>query len=294
MNEKFYTHFNEIYGERWEGLLAALRRAPLQVQRLNRWTLPADLPKNLEPSLEERIPLQLPFCRLHRNENKTEISRHPSGLLEYYVMDPSSVFVAQCLRLENCDLVLDMCAAPGGKTLVLAENMPDTCELWANELSSARRDRLSQVIRQYVPESVRRRIWVKGKDGLKYGIQEPQKFAAILLDAPCSGERHLLENPRELAAWTPQRTRRLAERQYGLASSALLALREGGVLMYSTCSISPRENDEVVEKLLKKNKARSISKFDFQFPEIEKTEFGWQFLPDRCGFGPLYFCQLEK
>ena len=77
-------------------------------------------------------------------------------------------------------------------------------------------------------------------------------FDAVLVDAPCSSERHLLHDPQEMATWTPKRTKQNAKRQLDILLQAIFAARPGGRLLYSTCSISPVENDDVVEKLLKK------------------------------------------
>jgi 16S rRNA C967 or C1407 C5-methylase (RsmB/RsmF family) len=87
----------------------------------------------------------------------------------------------------------------------------------------------------------------------------------------------------------------LAKRQYGLLASALLAAKSGGLIVYSTCALSYEENDGVVERLL----ARKQGDVEVVFknapsPFAEKTSCGWIHLPDRCGFGPLYFSVLKK
>jgi 16S rRNA C967 or C1407 C5-methylase (RsmB/RsmF family) len=123
----------------------------------------------------------------------------------------------------------------------------------------------------------------------------PDEFDRVLADVPCSGERHLFENQSELSLWTEKRTKNLAVRQYSLLSSAWLACKPGGRIVYSTCSISPMENDEVVQKLIKKRKPEILTwsaadNLDF----VEKTEHGYQILPDRSGFGPMYFAVIRK
>jgi 16S rRNA C967 or C1407 C5-methylase (RsmB/RsmF family) len=189
-----------------------------------------------------------------------------------------------------------MCAAPGGKSLVLAEKLNGTGTLICNEYSLNRRQRLIQVMQQYVPREVREKhIWVKGLDGMAYGMRDKGIYDSILLDAPCSGERHLLENPAELKKWSRNRTQKLSQKQYGLLTSALLALSSKGYLLYSTCSISPLENDGVIDHLIKK-KSDTFNVVQIERPHelAEPTEHGWIFLPDRSGFGPLYFCLLQK
>lgn len=277
----FDRHFREIYGERWAALKAALVGGETQVRR----------PNAFSPAVERSI--------------EGSPRRGEDGLLDVYVMDPASILAARALDARPGDRVLDMCAAPGGKSLVLAEALFGggdlSGELIANEPSEDRRERLIKVIQQYVPRDVRDRIFVRGLDGARFGLREPGEFDRVLVDAPCSGERHLLENSAELAEWGPRRTERLAGRQYALLAAAWLAVRSGGRIVYSTCSISPAENDEVVAKLVKKKKAIAVATETLRGAlgldgdaRAEDTEFGLRFFPDRDGWGPIYFAALGK
>jgi 16S rRNA C967 or C1407 C5-methylase (RsmB/RsmF family) len=220
--------------------------------------------------------------------------RTADELLDVYIMDPASVMVARALEVQSGDRVLDMCAAPGGKSLVLIEALAEDGEIFCNDLSPERRERLKKVIQQYVPRTIRDRVWVTGKDGVQFGLREANSFDRVLLDAPCSGERHILENAAAQKEWSPRRTENLATRQYSMLSAALLALKPGGRVVYSTCSISPAENDDVIRKLLKKKKT------EVKLLEAplgiggERTELGVSYLPDHCGFGPLYLAVVEK
>ncbi|MCK5884670.1 MAG: hypothetical protein KAG61_13350, partial [Bacteriovoracaceae bacterium] len=221
--------------------------------------------------------------------------RGTDSLNLFYVLDPASVLVAKQFDLSQSTNILDMCSAPGGKGIILAENMNAKAELFLNEFSKDRRDRLTSVVRDHVPNNIRDQIFVKGKDGIRYGMSMPEYFDAILVDAPCSGEKHLVNAPHELEKWSEKRTKRLSAKQYGLLCSALLTAKSGAQIVYSTCSISPYENDGVIERLL----ARKGEFFDLisNTPDIqgaEKTEYGYQFLPDRDGIGPMYFTKLIK
>lgn len=292
MNFQFEEFYQSVYGDRWQALRQALFKKEMQSARWNAFR--GEPPLGLKPSLLEN-------CFVSEN---LQPLRDESGLLDFYIMDPASVVVARALDVQPGDRVLDMCAAPGGKTLVLAECLSDEGELIANEISESRRERLTKVIQQYVPRARRDGIWVKGADGVRFGLKEPESFDRILLDAPCSGERHLFENQKEYEGWTIKRTKGLAQRQYALICAALLALKPGGRLVYSTCALSPIENDEVVKRFLKK-KADMICLLSAEevflqtaraldSVEYEKSEFGISFLPDRCGFGPMYYSVLQK
>jgi 16S rRNA C967 or C1407 C5-methylase (RsmB/RsmF family) len=288
----FYLYFEKVYGPRWKALYSALLRPEKKVARKNLLSVP---PSNISKEWQKLEENQLlPGCFWLDPALEIHPERNGDELLDIYIMDPASVLVARALKVQIGDRVLDMCAAPGGKSLVLIEAMGDSGEIICNDLSPDRRERLKKVIQQYVPRAVRERVRVTGKDGVQFGLREPNTFDSILLDVPCSGERHLLENKSALDEWSPRRTEHLATRQYSLLAAALLALKPGGKMVYSTCSISPLENDGIIQKLFKKKKSE-VRLLDNEIVlGGEKTEFGVAFLPDRCGFGPLYFTTIEK
>lgn len=277
----FDEYYSNLYPENWETVKEALLAAENQMIRACFNASPA--------STTEKI---LDFPKFSSELSALPHKRDSENLKNYYVMDPASYICASQLEIEPSDKVLDMCAAPGGKTLILAESLAGG-ELWSNEISPSRRDRLKQVIIDYIPKETRSHVFIKGKDGLKYGINFPDEFDKILLDAPCSSERHVLKDPKELETWGPKRTKKLAGIQYGLLCSALLACKSGGEIVYSTCSLSPLENDGVIEKLLNK-KGDQVEVITKEVEYFEKTKYGNISLPHQFGIGPIYFCKLKK
>jgi 16S rRNA C967 or C1407 C5-methylase (RsmB/RsmF family) len=221
--------------------------------------------------------------------------------LEPYYLDSASVFAASCLELPaggepaEGGLILDACAAPGGKSLVLASRLPPGTVLVANELSADRRRRLREVLDRHLPPELRSRVEVTGRDAASMCRSFEASFDAILLDAPCSSERHVLADPAALAEWSPARVRSLATRQWSLLSSALIMLKSGGRLVYSTCALSPEENDGVVARAFGKyGDALSVDR-SRSFAGGELTEYGVSILPDRAGgAGPMYVCCLAR
>lgn len=281
----FDNYFEQIYGERWESLKSSLLKNSSQVIRTTKYhdTHKANLTE-----------FDLSSYTLYTKDQYEMINQKVGGIKGHYVMDLASIICALSLDIKPDDFVLDMCAAPGGKSLILFEKLKNG-ELWANEISANRRNKLKSVIQEYIPLDERQRIYIKGKDGNRYGLAHPETFDKILIDAPCSGEKHLLHSPRELEKWTLKRTKRLSANQYSLLCSAILACKSGGQMVYSTCSISPLENDEVIKKALTKKKdfiCLDLPKLDIPF--IERTEFGYQMLPDNQGYGPIYFSRLSK
>lgn len=293
----FDAHYSEVYGERWEGLKQALQLPTIKVARTNAFADRAQI-ESRACSLEklsfggfETFSLQGQSAT-----QKFEPETDASGLLDFYLLDPASILAAALCEVQEGDDVLDLCAAPGGKSLMLAERIGESGALTCNELSPQRRARLRAVLEDYIPESLRGRVKVTGHDGSRWCLHETEAFDRILLDAPCSGERHLLVNAEEMALWSPARSKNLAVRQYALLASALAVVRRGGRIVYSTCSISPLENDAVIARLLKKREGEArvirpeLRGFDF----VEKSEFGYVILPDRSGYGPFYAAVIER
>ena len=229
-----------------------------------------------------------------------------------YYLDQASIYAAQALPPLDEGSYLDMCAAPGGKTLVLASGMGQEAHIQANELSRSRRARLLAVLAEHLPLDISTRIEVTGYDAATLPRYRQACCDRILLDAPCSSERHVITDAKYLACWTPARVKMLAQRQWALLSAAFLLLKPGGFLVYATCALADAENDGVVQKLLKKygkeaavhNGAaaapyaadtETAAGNDTKLIASEKTLFGRRFLPDTCtGAGPLYFSLIEK
>jgi 16S rRNA C967 or C1407 C5-methylase (RsmB/RsmF family) len=215
-----------------------------------------------------------------------------------YFLNLASYLAVQSLgEIGNQD-VLDLCAAPGGKTLVLASTLGKRGSIVANERSSARRYRLKRVLEEHLDADTLSRIRITGYDASRWGLYEQDRYDIILLDVPCSSERHLLEKPSHLKKWSINRTRHLAQQAYAMALSALMALKVGGKLLYCTCALSPLENDGVVERVLQKKDegVRLLSvELEDQRVVAEPTRFGVQILPDLSqGAGPLYIALLTK
>jgi 16S rRNA (cytosine1407-C5)-methyltransferase len=247
---------------------------------------------------------------------------YAEGLVKPYLLNYASVLAALSLRLpegtgkdgetETAGLeakaaeILDACAAPGGKSLVIASRMGRGARLLANELSGERRRRLAAVLDAHLDGEKRRQVTVSGFDAAAAGGRKRyrDRFDGILLDAPCSSERHVLADSGALAQWTRARPRFLAKRQWALLSAAFLLLKPGGSLVYATCALSPEENDQVAGRLLEKyGKSQgkgppasgAVLLDPPGFSEGEVTRYGRIILPDLCaGMGPMYVARFKK
>lgn len=261
--EGFESYYSTFYGERWERLKTALNAQPRYID----W-------------------------------------QSSGAHSDPYYLDAASVLAAYCLPLNEAHSILDMCAAPGGKSLVLAHRMNRDAQLLCNDRSAQRRNRLLNVLNDHLSEQIRKRIRVSAQDGALMCQRETETFDCILLDAPCSSERHVLSDKKYLEQWTPARIKHLALSQWALLSSAFRLLKPNGMILYATCALSPRENDEVIKRLIKKINTAHIIDIDIEkvkkvcphsLPNCEKTEHGFQVLPDiQNGAGPLYFSLIKK
>jgi 16S rRNA C967 or C1407 C5-methylase (RsmB/RsmF family) len=211
---------------------------------------------------------------------------------EVYHLDEASVIAARSLPRGNGTRTLDMCAAPGGKALTMLFDADASESFVLNERSATRRGRLARVLSEFVGEPHPCPIKVTGHDATKWGLYEKDAYDAILLDAPCSSERHLLEKPELLKEWSQSRTKTLAIQQFAMLAAACAAIKQEGHILYATCSISPHENDEVIDKLLKKREGFEI--VPLRLDKGEPTRHGWIFLPDACQLGPLYMCLIKR
>ncbi|MEL3908207.1 MAG: SAM-dependent methyltransferase [Treponemataceae bacterium] len=215
------------------------------------------------------------------------------NLQQSYFLDKASFFAAKQMPILNEGLCLDMCAAPGGKSLVLITQVLQACsQLQANDPSLARQRRLKKVLREHLDDEYFLRVKFSTYDGSRM-CRKKILYERILVDAPCSSERHVLTSEKHLAQWTETRIKNLAIRQWSLLSSAFLMLKEEGFLLYSTCALSDAENDFVIDRLLAKYKNAECIKIP-AFEKAETTKHGLIFLPDTSGYGPLYFALVKK
>ena len=238
------------------------------------------------------------------------VEYHVTGAEKSYFLDSASVLAALCLPLEGAENILDLCAAPGGKTLVLAGRMEEEAKLFSNERSPERKHRLSVVVETCLPPEISERVKTSCSDGSTWCTRQSECFDRILLDAPCSSERHVYNDPKYLKDWSLSRIKTVTTEQWALLSSAYRLLQPEGFLLYSTCALAPDENDLMIERLYKKFN-RDGNAFvlvppepdlsdikdycSLILPSYEKTKYGYQILPDVTGgAGPIYFCLIKK
>ncbi|WLF70686.1 RsmB/NOP family class I SAM-dependent RNA methyltransferase [Clostridium septicum] len=182
-----------------------------------------------------------------------------------YLQNISSMLPPLFLDVKEGQTILDMCAAPGGKSLLMADMTSNKATIFANDINEIRRERLNYNAEKQGAES----IIILGTDGRTIGKRLNDYFDKILLDAPCSGEGIIhIRNFRKFNGWTEKRVRNCVKLQKQLIESAYNALKENGVMIYSTCTLNPFENEEIVEYILNKHKDLKLEKINLDLPNV--------------------------
>ncbi|MCH8518906.1 hypothetical protein LAT59_04050 [Candidatus Gracilibacteria bacterium] len=211
---------------------------------------------------------------------------HISGY--FYVQElaaSSSPYYLSGDRIDTGDYtILDMSASPGGKTTQLAEYYPNATII-ANEIDKTRLKQLYENTDRLGTKNV----FVTNYDG-RFFANYPEVFDKILLDAPCSGEGTAYKTDEALKYWNIKNIKRIAKLQLQLLESALISLKVGGELVYSTCTLNRLENEEIVEKVIKKY-GESI---EILSPDSQESGLGLRSWPHQTGTGGFFVAKLRK
>ncbi len=167
---------------------------------------------------------------------------------QIYLQSLSSMVPPLLLPLAPGQNILDLCAAPGSKTTQMASLMQNQGSITANEVDILRLERLQYNIGKQGSTIV----GTMNMDGTKVGRLSENTFDAVLVDAPCSGEgRFRLDEPKSYRSWRPPLVQKMARLQKRLLASGLDAVKPGGHVLYSTCTVNTAENEAVIAALLK-------------------------------------------
>lgn len=276
-----------------------------------------DFPLAIEPETELNYPEHLKVFTYEMGSESLDFPeprRSQTGVYNYYPMDCGSVLAVLALNLSAGDRVLDLCSAPGGKALVALQTLlPDV--IVCNDISISRSNRTQKMFSQYLFDFVvsnawRERVIFKRVDGRLF-IDE-QGFDKVLVDVPCTTDRHSVMVD-ENSIFRPDRIKErllIPEMQARLLSNALKLVKVGGTVVYSTCSLSPVQNDGVVHMALKHafethSIVTTVKDMTSSMAGLSSTlqlgagtaapKYGQLVTPSiEANFGPSYICKLVR
>jgi 16S rRNA C967 or C1407 C5-methylase (RsmB/RsmF family) len=282
--EQFKTRMQNLLGEAaWHDFAEALQQpAPVSI-RYNR-----------HKSAAAHNADAVPWCNTGRY-----LAERPLFTLDpllhagtYYVQEASSMFLEQAATLwrEQSNLrFLDLCAAPGGKSTHLADLLPAGSLLVSNEVIRSRTAALSENLTKW------------GNPNVAITHNDPGNFASLpgffdvmLVDAPCSGEGLFRKDPAAVNEWSEAQVKLCAERQFRIVFDAWSALKEGGLLLYSTCTYSREENEDNVKRIMQHLGAEMVA---LPLPPawgITTGEYGYRFFPHKTKGEGFFISLLRK
>ncbi len=260
-------------GDEYAAFEAAFQQSRVNSLRLN--------PRKLEPSaLRQYFPNLEPVPWCDTGFYVPFEARAGAHMLHalgaYYVQEASAMAVAQTLEPLPGERVLDLCAAPGGKSTHLANLMRGQGLLVSNEIVQSRARILAENLERLGLAAV-----VMNEDPARLAAAWGSYFDRILVDAPCSGEGMFRKNPDAMLEWSEASVLACAHRQTEILKSAAQLLKSGGTMVYSTCTFSREENEEVIEQFLETHPEFALLDV---FDECNATDWGFDRGRDDRGF----------
>ena len=276
--EGFVVRMKKLLGSEWETFAASYESERALGLRVNTMKISA---RNFEKDNQKRFSLRpVSWCREgFYYEKESRPGRHPyheAGV--YYIQEPSAMAVVSLLDPKPGERVLDLCAAPGGKTTHLAFRLNGEGLLVSNEIHPARAKILSQnVERMGIGNAV-----VTNEDSQTLADHFPEFFDCMVVDAPCSGEGMFRKDEQARKEWSEANVLLCADRQQEILDNAASMLKPGGRLVYSTCTFAPEEDEAGIEAFLNRH------------PEFSVVCLNKERIPKGLSFGKPEWSQSKK
>ena len=275
VKKKFEDHYRELLGDDYDKFMNYSLSYIRKCIRIN--TLKTNV-EYIKQRLEERWSLEpIPWCKegfwiTYKDGKRFDIGNLIEHHLGYiYVQEAASMIPPIILDPQPGEIILDLCAAPGSKTTQIAMYMKNSGILVANDIAGARLRALGMNIQRCGANNTVLTMMQESRF-IKIINNHPEfKFDRILVDAPCSGTGTIRKSLRTILMWNPLGITKLNRIQRNLIDVAFNLLKPNGIMVYSTCTIEPEENEAVVSYLLDKYPNAKLEDIDNVALEIKRT-----------------------
>ena len=172
---------------------------------------------------------------------------HHAGMI--YIQEPAAMAPAECLEVKGDWKILDMCAAPGGKSTQLKNKLGENGVLVSNEIISSR----CKILAGNIERLGLKNVVTTCMDTNRLAKTFPKTFDMIMVDAPCSGEGMFRKEEIAVSEWSEENVQKCAVRQAEILENAVALLKDGGYIVYATCTFSLEENEMMIDSFLQKH-----------------------------------------
>ncbi len=241
---EFVNRMKKLLGDEFTAFEEAVNSSPVRGFRVNTNKISLEAFEKLNPFSQSKIP----YVQNGFYFDYDGIGNHPyhhAGMI--YVQEPGAMAPAECLEISPHWVVLDMCAAPGGKSGQLRNKLGEKGVLVSNEIVPSRCKILTgNIERMGFKNTVTTCMHPK-----KIAEKFPNTFDLIMVDAPCSGEGMFRKDDVAIAEWSPENVKMCAQRQAEILDCAVKSLKSGGYIIYATCTFSLEENEMAIAEFIK-------------------------------------------
>ena len=257
--QEFDNRIQLMLTDQYDSFIKSFEDNKYQAIRIN--TLKCDNTESVTEkfSATENVPWEPNGFYYSESETPGKHPYHEAGV--YYIQEPSALAPVPFLEVQEGERVLDLCAAPGGKSTQIAAAMNGKGIFIANEISPQRAKILSLNIERLGVQN----CLVLNEDSGKLANVFPEYFDRILVDAPCSGEGMFRKNDVAISEWSLENVSKCEERQIEILDNAAAMLAPGGRIVYSTCTFAPAENEGSIISFLERHP-------DFKLLDVHKYE----------------------
>ena len=243
---EFENRMKTLLGEEFESYKAELEKTPVKAFRVNTDKIALEDFEKINVFGNEKIP----YVKNGYYLNAQKVGNHPyhhAGLI--YVQEPAAMAPAECIDIDPDWLILDMCAAPGGKSTQLKNKLGENGVLVSNDIIPSR----CKILTGNIERLGLRNTVVTCMDTGRLASNFENTFNLIMVDAPCSGEGMFRKEEIAISEWSEENVKACQKRQAEILDNAVKALVGGGYIIYATCTFSLEENEMTIDTFLERH-----------------------------------------